>query len=408
MTYSYENTNSLRRFIEKDTTPIHFIPLTRSANSLLPPELCKLISIDVIHDGVYIPPSYLETYKGDSFDKEKVQRRFTVERDWGANIVAEDISKRLGLAGFTTVRTARCLLDFGRFPGSTRDGATHLGRFAINTPFAQWLDYDQKRSLLEDHYDVISNKMEEQLRGKLLKIAIHTYDQYNDSGTERPHVSLVTRTLGYQLESRMPFGVFDPLYPDILAEFTVDRVLRDRISLTLEKNRIPVAHNYPYLLPEGSTEVRHLVWRFFSWLQQRFEYVYPETIGDPAYSRVWEMLQDTNLRSAQAGELRSVIHMHRRPPLETTGLYEYIIDAYRNIHFFVSQDNKKIVTEYRNSQERCMSLGIEVRKDLVWRFDKDGIPIEPQPDFALKISKKIAKAISIYMLEDRNFRSDII
>ena len=179
------------------------------------------------------------------------------------------------------------------------------------------------------------------------------------------------------------------------------------ISLTLEKNRIPVAHNYPYLLPEGSTEVRHLVWRFFSWLQQRFEDVYPETIGDPAYNRVWEMLQDTNLRSAQAGELRSVIHMHRRPPLETTGLYEYIIDAYRNIHFFVSQDNKKIVTEYRNSQERCMSLGIEVRKDLVWRFDKDGIPIEPQPDFALKISKKIAKAISIYMLEDRNFRSDL-
>ena len=24
---------------------------------------------------------------------------------------------------------------------------------------------------------------------------------------------------------------------------------------------------------------------------------------------------------------------------------------------------------------------IEVRKDLVWKFDKDGIPIEPQPDF---------------------------
>ena len=55
-----------------------------------------------------------------------------------------------------------------------------------------------------------------------------------------------------------------------------------------------------------------------------------------------------------------------------------------------------------------MSLGIEVRKDLVWKFDKDGNPIEPQPDFALKISKKIAQAISIYMLEDRKFRSDIV
>ena len=123
--------------------------------------------------------------------------------------------------------------------------------------------------------------------------------------------------------------------------FTVDRVLRDRISLTLEKNRIPVAHNYPYLLPEGSTEVRHLVWHVFPWLQQRFEDAYPETIGDPAYGRVWEMLQDTNLRSAQAGELRSVLHMHRRLPLETTGLYEYIIDAYRNIHSFVESGQQK-------------------------------------------------------------------
>ena len=407
MTYSTENTNSFRHFIQEDTHPVEFVPLERTETALLPKELCDIISIDVIHDGVYIPPAFLENYKGAPFDKKHVQRRFVIERDWGANLVAEDISKHLGLAGFTTVRTARCLLDFGRFPGSTRDGATHLGRFAINTPFSQWLDYDQKRTLLEEHYDVISNTMEEQLRGKLLKIAIHTYDPYNESGTERPHVSLVTRTIGYQLESRMPFGVFDPLYPDILAEFTVDRVLRDRISLTLEKNRIPVAHNYPYLLPEGSTEVRHLVWRFFSWLQSRFESVYPETMGDPAYERVWEMLQDTNLRSAQAGELRSVLHMHRRPPAETSGLYEYIIDAYRNIYFFVNQDNKKIVTEYRNSPDRCMSLGIEVRKDLVWKFDEKGIPIEPQPDFALKISKKIAKAISIYMQEDREFRSDL-
>ena len=106
MTYSYENTNPLRRFIEKDTTPIQFIPLTRSSNALLPQELCDLISIDVIHDGVYIPPSYLETYRGVPFDKERVQQRFIVERDWGANLVAEDISKHLGLSGFTTVRTA--------------------------------------------------------------------------------------------------------------------------------------------------------------------------------------------------------------------------------------------------------------------------------------------------------------
>ena len=64
----------------------------------------------------------------------------------------------------------------------------------------------------------------------------------------------------------MPFGVFDPLYPDILAEFTVDRVLRDRISLTLEKIASLSLIIIHIFFPEGSTEVRHLVWRFFSWL----------------------------------------------------------------------------------------------------------------------------------------------
>ena len=100
-----------------------------------------------------------------------------------------------------------------------------------------------------------------------MKIAIHTYDRYIESGTERPATSIMTRSIGYQTESEMPFGLFDPLYPDVLSEFTADRVLRDRISLTLEKKQIPVAHNYPYCLPEGSLEVRYQVWAFFHALQ---------------------------------------------------------------------------------------------------------------------------------------------
>ena len=91
-----------------------------------------------------------------------------------------------------------------------------------------------------------------QFSGKDIKIAIHTYDTHNKTGTIRPHLSLLTRSFGYQNENEMPYGVFDPLYPDVLAEFTCDRVLRDRISLTLEKIGLPVAHNYPYLLPDGS------------------------------------------------------------------------------------------------------------------------------------------------------------
>ena len=58
MTYSTENTNSFRKFIEKDTNPVEFVPLERTEQALLSKELCDIISIDVIHDGVYIPPDF--------------------------------------------------------------------------------------------------------------------------------------------------------------------------------------------------------------------------------------------------------------------------------------------------------------------------------------------------------------
>ena len=76
-------------------------------------------------------------------------------------------------------------MDFGRFPGATKNEATHLGRLAINQPFSKLLDFNQKRAILEEHYDVISDTMDEYLQGKLLKIAIHTYDRDNTSGTEK-------------------------------------------------------------------------------------------------------------------------------------------------------------------------------------------------------------------------------
>jgi len=243
--------------------------------------------------------------------------------------------------------------------------------------------------------------MDEYLQGKLLKIAIHTYDQYNASGTERPQVSLVTRMLGYQLESRMPVGVFDPLFPDILAEFTVDRVLRDRISLTLEKNHIPVAHNYPYLLPEGSIEVRHQVWRYFEWLHQQFVNNFPHTARDDAYNMVWRMLKDTNLRSADAGALRSVLHMYRRPSEKDHPIYEEALRAYQDVHQFVQANDNNIIKEYRRDPLRCMSLGIEVRKDLVWHFNEKGQPVEPNLAQAHQIADKIAEAVSIYFNVDR-------
>ncbi|MGC6509739.1 MAG: hypothetical protein ACON4U_15045 [Myxococcota bacterium] len=360
------------------------------------------VSVDVVHDGNCIPHQFMVNGKGEPHDEKIIGQHYVLERDWGANIVAKKLSETLALDSFFTVNIARCLLDFGRFPGITKQGASHLGRFAINQPFATLLNYQQKQYLLESYYDVISKEMEHYLQNRLLKIAIHTYDPYNASGTLRPEVSLVTRMLGYQLESRMPIGVFDPLYPDILAEFTVDRILRDRISLTLEKQGIPVAHNYPYLLPEGSIEVRHQVWRFFKWLQAHFEKRFPQTVTKESYQSVWNMLQDTNLRSAEASTLRSVLHLFRRPPEDSRLRTNAAVQAYHHIADFVHTDNDAVVEEYRLSPDRCMALGIEIRKDLVWKLDSKGAPIELAPERGLYIAEQIGKAIITYLNEDRS------
>ena len=40
-----------------------------------------------------------------------------------------------------------------------------------------------------------------------------------------------------------------------------------------------------------------------------------------------------------------------------------------------------------------MSLGVEVRKDLVWRFDEAGHPEEPDAERALFVADRIADAV---------------
>ena len=200
----------------------------------------------------------------------------------------------------------------------------------------------------------------------------------------------------------MPYGVFDPLYPDVLAEFTCDRVLRDRISLTLEKIGLPVAHNYPYLLPDGSVEMRSQVWLFFLKLREEFEARHPDTRNMLPYQMVWDMLLDTNLRSAKSEKLRSFFHYYRRidDPLETR--FNDAANAYIHIREFLEQDIPHFVNRFRFSQTRTSALGVEIRKDLVWHFDEKGVPIGPRMDNIRSIGKNIAKAIHIYLTQDRD------
>ena len=60
----------------------------------------------------------------------------------------------------------------------------------------------------------------------------------------------------------------------------------------------------------------------------------------------------------------------------------------------------ELVPAYRNAPERTSTLAIEVRKDLIYRFEGD-IPVEPLEDKARMIADRIAQAVETYLREDR-------
>lgn len=380
--------------------PSQFLPPRGEPRVDLDPSLRQQIAIGVIHDGCVVPARFM-CRDGEAVDPAEIAPLYARERDWGAALVASELAGALGLDGFLHVHLARVVMDFGRFPGLTPPHASYLERFAINSPFAQWLGHEHKRQLLADWYDRISDQVEVALTRRTLTIGVHTYDSYNDSGTLRPELSVLNRTQGYQTKSRMPPGLFDPLFPDRLGEFTCDRVLPSRISLHLERAGVAVALNYPYCLPEGSVEVRSQVWHFFQWVRERMGREHPEMLDDPACLMVWRMLLDTNLRSSESDALRSALHMFRTPPRGRLREFEAARRAYERISAWVRQDGGGQLDAYRFGQGRPGAIGIEVRKDLVWEFDAAGRPIGPRRDQARRIAALLAEAIAGYLVEDR-------
>ena len=368
---------------------------------LAPPEYRDRILVDVIHDGAVIPQEFMQDAGGDPIAFGQFGERYVAERDWGANLVAAHLAGHLGLAGFWTINVARVLLDFGRFPGSTKGMAGHLDRRAINLPFSEMLAYSQKKRLLEHYYDKISAQYDKNVRGKLIKLAVHTYDPNNKSGVRRPPVSLITRVKGYDADETPGETHFDPLWPSILGEFTAHRVLRNRVALTLEKAGYGCGHNWPYMLPEGSIEVRSQVWNFFQRLKERFMHVHPETAEMPGFKLVWEMLGDTNLRDSESEQLRSYLHRFRRAPRGFQDEFEAARSAYGHVRAFMEADGRAFVDEYRFSPERPSALGIEIRKDLVYEFDSDGNPLAPRPEKAAAVAEVIARGVATYLREDR-------
>ena len=375
------------------------VPSQGEATSALRPEQVPSVMVDVIHDGHVIPEEALVDGQGASIARSRFYDAYVSERDWGAGVIAGQVARALGLPGYHRINLARVVMDFGRFPGSTPRSAPHLKRFAINYPFSELLSFRQKLTLLERYYDPISDEKDRVVAPRRLKLAIHTYDPYNANGTLRAPVSLITRVDGLHVDEVT--DAFDPLYPHQLGEWTADRILRNRISLVVEKAGFGVAHNFPYTLPEGSIEVRAQVWRFFNFVQQEFIAEHPGSSKDPAYRAVWAMLTDTNRRNAESMLLRAYLHQFQRPPVGEEAQFEKAQLAYEHVERFLNADNRSRVQQYRYSPWRPSAMAIEVRKDLVFDHDESGHPVGKPLENAARIGDAIAAAVQVYLDEDK-------
>jgi hypothetical protein len=385
--------------------PYEFVPVKCVGEPRCPEAYRSRILIDTVHDGAVIPEPLLKSPRVKWMHEDgSLWEHFLRERDWGANLVAAHVAKELGLDGYYRITVARVVMDFNRFPGCSYPGATPLERLAISDPMARNLNHLEKRYVLEQCYDVISDEMEKALEGKFIRLAIHSYDAHNLSMTERPATSLLSRSISYQQNSKLPYGTFDPLFPDILAESSCKPILRDRLALTLEKAGISVEHNYPYCLPDGSLEIRAQPWLFFRRLKRLFEEDFPHTTDDPSYAMVWYMLLNTNMRRADSGTLSAYFHRFRRAPEGRKNEFERARQAYETISEYL-RSQPTMINDYRRSHHRTSAMSIEVRKDLVWSHQGEASRASAAETASL-IGKKIAEAIEVYLKEDREAEED--
>ncbi len=199
---------------DPDTPPIELVP-TSGAPGSCPPEYRDRIVIDTLHDGAHVPGRLLAS---DSAQKlvasGELERNYVSMRDWGANLVAHHIAERLGLAGHYRVNVARVVMDFNRFPGMSAPSVGPLDRMALSGCLSEALGHTDRRFVLEQCYDAISQGLEQAIYGRLIKLSIHTYDEHNPTKTLRPEVSVLSRSHSYQQDSCLPCGLFDPLFPD--------------------------------------------------------------------------------------------------------------------------------------------------------------------------------------------------
>lgn len=342
-----------------------------------------------IHDGDAVPRHLLGAQTEAVFARPEIADAHFLERDWGANLVARELSRALGLGGFLRVALARVMLDFGRFPGASGHGVEYLLRKAIYPPIEGLLEPEVKHELINRYYYAISDGLTRQVTGKTILLDVHTYDARNGSGTDRPEISLINRSLEYQQTSTIPPYLYDPLFPAHLCESTCDRELVYELLLGIQRAGWHVTKNYPYAMPAGSVEIRAQVWFFFRYLRQRFTAAFPETRDQEAYQHVWQMVLDVTRRSCDAQSLRGYLHRFREAQTGSEKLFREARNAYREIRRFVEHDGGEVAREYTFAADRPSCLGIEVRKDVLCHLDRAKGEVRLRSD-AEKVARQIA------------------
>ncbi len=353
-----------------------------------------------IHDGNQLPCHLFGERTVEVLARPEVRAAHFRERDWGANLVARHLAREVGSSGFSRINLARVVMDFGRFPGTSSVGEEYLRRLSLFPPLEHLFSEETRHEILRRYYDGAAEAFVQHFAGPRVTLAVHTYDPLNHTGTQRPQVGLVARSLEYQQNSTMPPYIFDPLFPPELCEATCERLLTYQALADLERDGWHTALNYPYIMPEGSVEIRAQVWLFFRYLRRQFTSAFPETREQPGFQRVWQLLLDVIRRSTDAERLRGYLHRYREAPRGAEKLFGEARQAYGEVERFLAVGRKPLLDGYSFSGDRMSCLGIEVRKDLLCEIDHKKRWIRPSADAdrnARRIAACIAPAVRSYL-----------
>jgi hypothetical protein len=162
------------------------------------------------------------------------------------------------------------------------------------------------------------------------------------------------------------------------------------------------------MLPEGAVELRAQVWLFVRFLRERYEQSERALHrGTREYEAIWNMLGNTNRRSAEATSLREQLHGSARVPRSQDLDADKLREIYDDIRAFLRESNGRIVWDYRFSPDRMSAIIVEVRRDFILRMEPVNghlRPVSVHEERVAEIGGRIADAVRAYLAEDLPLR----